>query len=73
MIISNDEGYQINKYNMIFLGELGDITYFFYFFIHEIIIRVTPSPVFLTTFYICLYSNLHDSACTFTLWNISMS
>ena len=43
MIISNDGGYQINKHKVL-LRKLGDITFFLLFFIHEIIIRVTPHP-----------------------------
>ena len=56
MVISDYEGFQINRYNIILLRKLEDISFFF--FTCEIIIRVTVLPVILTKFHICL-----DSSC----------
>ena len=43
MIISNDKGFQFDNYNITLLRKLGNITYYYlFYFIYEIIIRVTP-------------------------------
>ena len=45
MIISNAKGFQNNKFQMILLSKLGNITdYICFSCIYEIIIGVTPPP-----------------------------
>ena len=50
-LIYNAKGFQIDKYNIILLRKLGNITYYFssFFSIYGIFIRVTP-PVLLIFF-----------------------
>ena len=73
MKIYNAKGFQNNKYNIILLSKLGNITdYIYIYFFYEIIIGVTPTV--LADKILCVpIQSLHHTVHIFTFFIISMS
>ena len=74
IIFSNAKGFQNNKYDMILVCQLGNITDYIYinFFIYEIIIQVTH--IGHADNILCMpIQSLHHIVYIFTFYSISMS